>query len=422
MKQQEIFRHAYTDMSTGLPNRHALFSKQCEIEDGSVLVVQPSDFSKFVEMYGRKFGDELLSQLAYKLNKISAVQFIAQFTSSSLALVIDVNHSSYAGLNVLFERITREVFHVMGNNIYITLKVGVVLLKDEDTFEQAIRNAENALSVAKNNSGTQIIFYDDEMQEKLKKELIILNELVEAIKNKEFQAYVQPKIEIYRGRISSLEALARWISPKLGFVSPGDFIPIAERAGLIREIDLQIFEQILIWMQKRQYEGKIIVPVSVNISPEHFYHRKFILGLLRLMRKYYADPKYIIIEVTESISLVDIKRAQEILVRLRVLGFQTSVDDFGVGYSSLTYLQKLAFTELKLDQSFVRKINEAGTFAIVKSIQQIGYHLQMNTVAEGVETKEQLQLIKNIGCDVVQGYYFYKPMSIEEIEKNNILK
>ena len=421
MKQQQIYRLAYTDLSTGLPNRHDFLRKIDENKEGVIIFIQPSEFSKFVELYGRHFGDEMLKQLSNKISRLQEIDLVGQFSSSMLALHIMSEQEANRNLIRLFDRITKEPLNIFGNNIYISLKIGVARCAPNISAEITCRNAESALSVAKTKTGTKIEYYNNQMQEKLKKELIILNELVEAIQNNEFKVYVQPKIELHRGRIYGMEALARWISPKLGFVSPADFIPIAENAGLIREIDLQIIEQVLIWMQERQYQGKKIAPVAVNISPEHFYHPKFISGLRQLVQKYYADPKYLIIEVTESISLVDIEKAKEILVRLRLMGFGTSVDDFGIGYSSLTYLQKLFFSELKIDQSFISKIHEVGTNSIVKSILQIAHHLSMTSVAEGIETEEQYELLKKLGCNVAQGYYFYKPMPLEELDEKAII-
>ena len=421
MKQQQIYRLAYTDISTGLPNRHDFSRKLSDEKTGTIIIIQPSDFSKFVELYGRNFGDELLKQLANKLSKISAVNLVAQFSSSTLALYVSDQFDSETDLKHIFERVINEELTVFGNSIHIRLKIGVEKLSENISINTACKNAENALSNAKARGGTQIVYYNQQMQEDLKKELVILNELVEAINNKEFTAYVQPKIELYRGRVYGMEALARWHSPKLGVVSPADFIPIAEQAGLIREIDLQILQQILLWMQQRQYNGKKIVPVAINISPEHFYHTEFIDSLVSLLQQYYVDPHYIIIEVTESISLVDIERAQKILVRLRSLGFQTSVDDFGIGYSSLSYLQRLIFSELKIDRSFITKIDEQGTLTIVRSILQMTHSLEMTSVAEGIETKEQYELLKQFGCNVAQGYYFYKPMPLNVIDENEII-
>ena len=422
MKQQQILQLAYTDISTGLPNRHDFSRKLNNEKTGAIIIIQPSDFSKFVELYGRNFGDELLKQLANKFSEIAAVNFIAQFSSSTLALYIKDQFDTETKLKHLVERVISEELTIFGNSIYIRLKIGVEKFSENLSINTACKNAENALSNAKARGGTQIVYYNQQMQEDLRKELVILNELVEAINNKEFTAYVQPKIELYRGRIYGMEALARWTSPKLGVVSPADFIPIAERAGLIREIDLQILQQVLLWMQQRQYNGKKIVPVSVNISPEHFYHTEFIDSLISLLQQYYVDPHYIIIEVTESIGLVDIERAQKILVRLRSLGFQTSVDDFGIGYSSLSYLQRLIFTELKIDRSFIGKIGEEqGTLTIVRSILQMTHSLEMTSVAEGIETKEQFELLKQFGCNVAQGYYFYKPMPLNVIDENDII-
>lgn len=423
MKQQQIYRLAYTDISTGLPNRHDFSRKLNNEKNGAVIIIQPSDFSKFVELYGRNFGDELLKQLANKLSKIADVNFIAQFSSSTLALHVKVRDKleTEPDLRHLFERVIKDELTIFGNSLYISLKIGVEKLNGYISINTACKNAENALSNAKARGGTQIVYYNKQMQEDLKKELVILNELVAAIKNNEFTAYVQPKVELYRGRIYGMEALARWNSPKLGLVSPADFIPIAERAGFIREIDLQILEQVLSWMQQRQYNGKKIVPVAVNISPEHFYNPDFIDDLVALLQKYYADPHYVIIEVTESLSLVNIEHAQKNLIRLRSLGFQTSVDDFGIGYSSLSYLQRLNFSELKIDRSFIMKIHEQGTITIVRSILQMAHSLEMTSIAEGVETKEQFELLKEIGCNVAQGYYFYKPMPLETIDENEII-
>ena len=175
------------------------------------------------------------------------------------------------------------------------------------------------------------------------------------------------------------------------------------------------------WFQKRQYEGKRIVPISVNISPDHFYHPHFIRELKYLIRKYYADPSYLIIEITENLGLVDVEKAQQIIQQLFIRGLKTSVDDFGIGYSSLGYLQKLMFAELKIDRSFTARIQEAGTYAIVRSIIQIAYNLEIDVVAEGVETQEQVAILKQLGCTCVQGFLFYKPMSFAEIEEKNIL-
>lgn len=427
IKQQEIYQLAFIDSYIGIVNRQGFIKRIEELgserKEGVIKIIEPGEFSRIVELYGRDTGEEVLKQIYKRFLKESSHRFviIGRFSSSSLILYTTRSADQIYETEDFLKKLVETPFVVNGQKMYMTLKSGVAIIKENACLSNSIRHAESALTAAKKHAGTYISYYIKKNDEQLKREMLILNHLIEAVKNKELTAYFQPKVKLRRGRIVSMEALARWISPKLGFVSPADFVPIAERAGLIHEIDLQIIEQVLIWFQQRQYQGKRIVPIAVNISPEHFYHPKFVEQLDNLVKKYYADPNYLIIEITESLGLVDIERAQKIIQDLFVRGFKTSVDDFGIGYSSLSYLQKLMFAELKIDQSFTSRIHEAGTYAIVQSIIQIAYNLEIDVVAEGVETVEQAEALERLGCNCVQGYLFYKPMSFEEIEEKNIL-
>ena len=281
------------------------------------------------------------------------------------------------------------------------------MLIEEDSYKIGIQNICSKID------GSYIERYANAPE----REKLILRHLIIAIHNKEITAHFQAKYAIYNEKIISMEALARWISPELGFISPVEFITIAENAGLIYDIDLQMIERVLEWQQQCQYEGKRIVPIAVNISPKHFYHPQFIPDLTRLIEQYYVDPKYLIIEVTENIGLVDFEQAGSIINKLRALGIVVSVDDFGVGYSSLSYLQKFAFNELKIDRSFIVKIDELATKTIVKAVIEIAHTLEMDVIAEGVETQEQFDILKSIRCDGIQGYYFAKPIPIDEATK-----
>lgn len=421
-KQQEVYRLAYTDIATGLPNRHDFMKQLEKYDSGYILFVEPSEYSKFVDLYGRAFGDEMIKQLANKFMKQKVpVNFVAHFSTSTIAMFLKDDTVTIDQIRHCMEEIAKESCKIFGNEIYLSLKVGAEKIKPNISKELICQNADNALSSAKEKAGTQFVIYDEKMQESLKKELLILNNLVEAIQKKQFEVYFQPKIELYRGRVSGMEALVRWNSPVLGNVSPGDFIPIAEQAGLIIDIDLIVFEEVLKWMQKRQYEGKKIVPVSINISPDHFYQPNFIEQIKGLVQKYYADPHFITIEVTESISLVNMDVAKEILFKLRTLGFNTSVDDFGTGFSSLSYLQSLSFSEIKFDRSFIKNLHEPATQVIVNTLIQMAHLLEIITVAEGIETKEQYDYLKKCGCDIVQGFYLYRPMSMGQLEEHHII-
>lgn len=424
-KQQQIYALAYMDVPTGMVNCNGFIErlKEMKIWNGVIQLLEPTEFSRIVELYGRDSGETLLQQIYERvLEKCKGRHILAgRFVSSSIILYMESGKAETNHMTQFLKSLVEEPFIIEGRNVYITLKSGGASIQTGESLKDSIRHAESALSEAKTYSGTMAAFYCKEKDAQLEKELLILNQLTEAIKHKEITAFFQPKVELRKGRITSMEALARWHSPVLGHVSPAEFIPVAERAGLIREIDLQIIEQVLKWFQKRQYAGQRIVPVAINISPEHFYHPRFVEELEQLIKKYYADPNFLIIEITESLGLVDVERAQEIIKDLFVRGLKTSVDDFGMGYSSLSYLQKLFFSELKIDRSFTSRIHEAGTLAIVRSIIQIAYNLEIDVVAEGVETKEQAEVLYGLGCPVVQGYLFYQPMSFQELEERNIL-
>lgn len=457
LKQQEVYQLAYFDPYIGIVNRQGFLERAIELataaNGGYIQLIEAGEFSQIVELYGRDTGENLLKQICDRIFNVYAVNsmFIGRLSSSALILYVSAEKNSVHDFEHYVEEIVKQPFSIAGKNFYVTLKSGIASIEypknaytkqhfiqkmlekgrqqqeaqsfdklkqkyEADLLDETIRYSERALSQAKKYSGTYTSFYVRRDDVDLERELEILNEITASIEKKEFEPYLQPKIELYRNRVYGFEALARWQSEKLGFVSPAEFVPIAEKAGLIRKIDLILFEKVLQWIQQRQYDGKRIMPVAINISPQHFYHPDFIDGLIELVQKYYADPRFIIIEITEGIGLVDVERAVQILSKVIEHGFSTSVDDFGIGYSSLSYLQKLRFTEIKIDKSFTARIDELSTVAIVKAIVMIAKNLGATTIAEGVETEEQQRILKEIGVEVVQGYYHYRPMPIKQIE------
>lgn len=421
-QKREIYNLAYFDPSLQIANRHGmqhfLDLNRIQAEDLIVALLSTTEISQIVELYGRDAGEVILDELVKRIKKEAKIEqiLVGRYSSETLYIILNGNINVNHFEEELY-RLMTEPFILNKQMTYITFKVGLSKQNGELTIEDTSRHAEIALSIARKKSGHALVQYDESFSLKKQKELALVNHLTEAIRNKEIQVYFQPKVELHRRRIESMEALARWISPSLGFISPAEFIPLAERAGLIHKIDVYIIEQVLLLQQRRLYEGKKIVPISVNISPEHFYHPTFVDDLIVLVQKYYADPKYLIIEITESLGLVDIEKARNIIEKLNLKGFIVSVDDFGMGYSSLSYLQKLLFRELKIDMSFVSRLHEEGTLAIVRSIIHIAKYLEMTVIAEGVETEEQARILKELGCDAAQGYLFYKPMPIHTIEE-----
>ncbi|WP_285396848.1 EAL domain-containing protein [Lysinibacillus sp. fls2-241-R2A-57] len=420
--QKKIWDLAYTDITTGLPNRHSFLNKverekECG-QNGNIKIVKPSEFHQIVELYGREAGDELLRQIANRLNEQQNEhnEYIARFTSSSLIISKATANEDFLYYELRIKEIIRQPFIVGGKQIYITLKTGIAPFNGEINIADAIRFADNAVSFAADKPGTHMEIFTQERNDVLEQQMTVLNHLAQALKNKEISVNLQPKVDLRTGEIQSIEALARWISPELGFVSPAIFIPVAESAGKVREIDIQILEIVLSWLAERKRLGKELVKVAVNISPNHFYYANFVQDTLQLVQKYDIDPKYIILEVTENIGLVDFQTAFSIIQELKGYGFKTSVDDFGTGFSSLSYLQRLPFTELKIDRSFINAINDAATLAVVQSIIQLALNLGMTSVAEGIESKEQAEILRTLGCTVGQGYFYYKPMPIEQLD------
>ena len=421
--QKKILDLAYTDITTGLPNRHSFLNRLEKVElqgqEGFVKIMKPSEFHQIVELYGREAGDELLRQIARRFveNKNEKDEYIARFTSSSLIILRTVSRENMMNYDAHIKDLIQKPFIIGDKQIYITLKTGIAPFNKDIKIADSVRFADSALSYASKKPGTHTELFTKEHNEQLEQQMTVLNHLSYALKNREISVNLQPKVDLRTGEIQSIEALARWNSPTLGFVPPGVFIPVAENAGKVREIDLQVLELVLQWLFKRKRAGKDLVKVAVNISPDHFYHPHFINAIVELLRKYEVDPNYIILEVTENIGLVDFRKALTIIKELNNYGFKTAVDDFGMGFSSLSYLQKLPFAELKIDRSFINGIEEAGTLAIVRSIIQLALNLGMTSVAEGVESEEQVEILRTLGCKVAQGYYYYKPMTIEQLDE-----
>ena len=420
--QKQILDLAYTDITTGLPNRHSFLNRLEKLEqqgrEGFIKILKPSEFPQVVELYGREAGDELLRQIARRFieNKNEKNEYIARFTSSSLIISRMISYENMMNYDARIKDLIQKPFILGDKQVYITLKTGISPINKDIKMADAIRFADSALSFACKKPGTHTEFFTKERNDRLEQQMTVLNHLSYALKNKEISVHLQPKVDLATGQIQSIEALARWISPALGFVSPEVFISVAESAGKVREIDLQILERILQWLAERKRLGKTIVKVAVNISPDHFYHPDFVKAIVALLQKYEIDPHFVILEVTENIGLVDFQTALMIIRELNSYGVKTSVDDFGIGFSSLSYLQKLPFAELKIDRSFINEIQDAGTLAIVRSIIQLALNLGMTAVAEGIESKEQVDILRSLGCNIGQGYYYYKPMSLEQVD------
>jgi len=424
-QRQELRRLAFFDISTGMPNYNSFYTGLSmwvnTKVDGTILIIQPSEYSRIVDLYGRKFGDILMSQIVSRFHSIDNLMrneeiIYGRFSNSSF--ILGVKQTGKKDINKFINQIlqiTSTPFFIAEREIFITLKIGVSYFNQTISQDESIRRADTALTMSRLQN-TGVSYFKTDSDEILQRELNILNQLQFGIQNEEFTVYLQPKINLSTDEIEGFEALARWNSPVLGPVSPADFIPIAERNGKINQIDNLILKKVLTFQNQRRTNGYKLIPIAVNISPVHFYSECFVSDFLSLVAEFRIPPDYIKIEVTESVELFDFQKAKGILLELKNMGYESSIDDFGVGFSSLSYLQQLPFSEIKIDRSFINDIHNNDMHAVVQTIIKLAENLRMHVVAEGIETYEQLLILQKIGCKSGQGYYFHKPMPLDEAE------
>ena len=422
--QDEILRLAYIDSDTDLPNRHYFTNELKDIliarKNGCIAILEPSEFAKIVDIYGRHAGDDLIKQLGQRIRRTckGTHDVIARFASSALIFVSVLPLKDVESYAAKIAQIATDPFLVADAEVFVTLKMGVTTFtKQDNSADELIRYADTALSDAKKRLGNSISFFESTQDVAAKHEMTIFNHLSHAIQRQEFDIHLQPKVNLSTGEIFSFEALARWTSPDLGIIPPSVFIQAAENAGKIRSIEMQVLHKVLNWLSNRKNAGQKLYQVAINISTDHFFHPDFINDLVNTVKDYKIDPQYIRVEITESIGLVDFELAKLIFGQLRLAGFESSVDDFGMGFSSLSYIQQLPFTEIKIDRSFISKIDHEGTLAIVRTIIQLANNLNMESIAEGIETVEQLTILRSMGCQSGQGFYFYKPMPLNEVDE-----
>lgn len=424
MEQEKVRKLAYTDPISGLKNYNYFLDTFQEkiptVSSGFVLLLQPSDYIQIVDTFGKTQLSLLQSEIGQRIQReLADVEtIVSRATEASLIVFGKCKEEEIEYYIQKLIGITKNSFKLSEVELYISVSIGAVSLSYYNgNIDDLVRFADIALSQAKKQPGNSIVTYKEEYAIEISKKMEIQNELIHAINNKEISVHLQPKINVDTGEVVGFEALARWYSDTLGHVSPVVFIEAAESLGKIQEVDNIVLEQVLSWLKDRSDQNLPLYQVAVNISPSHFYIPTFVEDLLSLVKQYEIDPKYIKLELTESVGLVDLERAKNILDQLQHYGFESSVDDFGIGFSSLSYLNQLPISEIKIDRSFVNKLHENKGSTIVETIIQLAKNMGLNTVAEGIETEEQLEMLKEMACPTAQGFYFYKPMPIELVNK-----
>lgn len=416
------------DSLTGLPNRE-LFQTHIQqaitesVDRQFALIVLDIDGLKDINStLGRVVGDLLLRKVAQRITKyIEPGDVLARFGGDEFAIlrtnITNVADSPVALSNKLL-RCLSEPFSLYGKTIHCAAKIGITIYPFDGTnVERLLQNADTAIHQAKQQNLNTYQFYSPAINAQLKRILTIKENLRYALRRQEFSIHYQPRIEIATRRLVAVEALLRWHNPELGFVSPGEFIPIAEETNLIIPIGEWILYHACRQNKQWQQEGLPALRMSVNISTGQFKQTNLLEAIDRVLQDTDLDPAYLELEITESLLFKDIEQAIVLLWQLKSRGISIALDDFGTGYSSFSYLQKLPIHTLKIDRSFVSNIaSNPDDAAISKAIVALAQSLQLNITAEGVETKEQLDYLKNQGCHEVQGYYFSKPLPSDRLK------
>ncbi|MDF2889859.1 MAG: sensor-containing diguanylate cyclase/phosphodiesterase [Clostridia bacterium] len=427
---ETISNLTFYDTLTALPNKLQFMDRlnheiaDC-IRDNEKLAVVIFDIDKFENVnnaLGHSAGDEFLRLLAAEIMKhLDENEIACRLSEDRFAILLSNNpHETYAiRTSMKLLEMMKQPWKIDKHYFYMTASLGVAFYpNDGEDSESLLKNALSAMLKAKKSGRGNYQLYDSKVSSKLLDIIELDNYMHQALDNNEFILHYQPQVDISSGKIIGAEALIRWSNPKLGMISPVNFIPLAEENGLIVPIGDWVLRTACTQNKKWMDMGYDPVYISVNISAVQISQCDFIEKVSKILEETQLDPKYLELEITESIAMEDTETRIKILEALRSMGIRIAIDDFGTGYSSLNYLRRFQVTTLKIDQSFTKElVSNTKDAAIVSTILAIGQNLNLTVTAEGVETKEQLDILREKNCDTIQGYLYSRPVPREEFER-----
>jgi diguanylate cyclase (GGDEF)-like protein len=427
-ESKEHFRHAaFHDALTGLPNRALLTdhlklaierAKRREDHLFAVLFLDLDRFKNINDSLGHTIGDQLLIAIARRVEGcLRPMDTVARLGGDEFAIMLDGLDDFNTAIHVA-ERVQHDLmqpFNLNGHEVYTTTSIGIALsTTGYDHPDNILRDADIAMYRAKDNGKARYEMFDKVMHTRAVALLKLENDLRHAIERQEFRVHYQPIISLETDQIAGFEALVRWEHPERGLVSPGEFIPLSEETGLIMEIGQWVLQESC--RQVRQWQVSLQRPLtlSVNLSGKQFVQPNLIEQIKNTLQETDFDPRWLRLEITESVVMENAEAAASMLLQLRELGVHLSIDDFGTGYSSLSYLHRFPVTTLKIDRSFIGRMGQGDENAeIVRTIITLASNLGMDVVAEGIETEDQLAQLRALKCEYGQGFLFSKPVEAE---------
>jgi diguanylate cyclase (GGDEF)-like protein/PAS domain S-box-containing protein len=418
---------AHHDSLTGLPNRllindritYAIALAQRHMKKVGVLFLDLDGFKHINDSLGHPIGDKVLQSIAERLaGCIRGGDAVSRQGGDEFVVLLSemeqLEDAAIAARRIL-EAVT-EPHSADQHNLHVTASIGIGVYPDDGLdAETLIKNADTAMYQAKENGRQSYKFFTPAMNERAVERQYIEEGLRSAMDRDELTLHYQPKIDLKSGAITGAEALIRWRHPTRGTVSPAQFIPVAEACGLILPISAWVLRKACLQARTWRDAGLPVTTMAVNISAMEFREENFLKGLFAILGETGIDPRNLELELTESVLMKRAEAAADVLQILRGKGVRIAIDDFGTGYSSLSYLRKFPVDALKIDQSFVRQISAGGDDAIiVTAVIGMAQNLKMRVVAEGVETLEELNFLRNNQCDEAQGYYFSRPVPADQ--------
>ncbi|OOE14561.1 EAL domain-containing protein [Fictibacillus arsenicus] len=428
--EEKIKYHAYYDSSTNLPNRVMFRDKlnkellQAEVhnEQLAVMFLDLDRFKTINDTMGHSFGDALLKKVAERLVSFIPEECTVSRQGGDEFTIILPKVKCEEEVRIFSERILESFsssFDLDGNEVFIKTSIGISLYpKDGATSDVLIKNADTAMYKAKESSGGNYCLYENSMDFRSLDSIKLESDLNKALQNDEFIIYYQPQVDFSNNKIIGVEALLRWNHPVRGMISPLEFIPIAEETGLIVSIGEWVLKTACIQIKKWHNQGLPPIYLSVNMAAQQFNQKKLIPMIHEILQESGLSPEFLVLELTENAIIQDTEATLCNMKQLKEMGIKIAIDDFGTGYSSLGYLKNYPIDILKIDQTFVQDIvQDKNNAAITNTIISLAKNLNLNVIAEGVETKEQIDFLLSSECSHMQGYYFSPPVSGEEAEK-----
>ncbi len=435
--EADIAYMAYHDPLTGLPNRLQLVERlENELHRaarhkyfGAVLFIDLDQFKYINDSLGHPVGDVVLKEVAHRLeNSVREEDLVARLGGDEFVLVLTVLDTKFSESVKKASEIINKVRTELGApiaqdnmDLRVTCSVGAVMFPDGNvTVHELLRFADTAMYQVKEGGRNGIAFFNEAMAEQAKNQLVLEAELHKALSADQYELFYQAKVDVQTGMLTGAEALLRWKHPERGYISPGIFISVLESSGMIIEVGQWILEEACRSLQKWQALGvwNDDMHLSINISPRQFRRSDFVNEVKKTLMDIPVHRGTLDIEITESVVIGNIEETISTMEELALEGISFSLDDFGTGYSSISYLKRLPVSTLKIDQSFIRDLGEdRSDKVLVESMSSMGRLLGLKVVAEGVEEQEQLELIRDFGCDEYQGYFFSRPIPADQFYK-----